>query len=55
VITATAMTLKVFEVHALLQAFSSAIFFVCGTWRGGSPASAELLVAVYCAAIFMHV
>jgi len=42
-IAATVMTLGVLEGHSLLQAFSSAIFHICGT-SPGTFASAELLV-----------
>jgi len=41
------MTLSVLECHSLLQAFSSAIFRICGASHGPS-ASAELLVLRCC-------
>jgi len=44
-IAATVMTLTVLEGHSLLQAFSSAIFRICGVSHGPS-APAELLVTV---------
>ena len=44
-IAAIVMTLGVHEGHSLLQAFSSAMFCICGASRGPS-ASAELLVCI---------
>jgi len=46
-IAAIVMTLSVIKCHILLQAFSSAIFHICGTSHNPSV-SAELLVTTWC-------
>jgi len=47
-IAAIVMTLSVLEGHSLLQAFTSAIFLICGVSRGHSADSSLCICRAFC-------